>query len=255
MSTINIPLVRLRRIFACLLFVSVISIISVSAEADFANADSTDALNPLSYEIDPKTHEVMICGCDTSAKGNIKIPAFIKGCPVTSVAIWAFWDCRDITGICFPDSVTYLSGQEFNDCRKLRNITMPFHAVQDIFYRDNIWFPSCNGLRSVCFTNAESDALPSKICVLYALDSENPQFDIFVKLPLPQFRRAVYIKISIVLRILFIPAFSAAVLYLIMKKRKDESDEENRICLHRKHLPQSHGGGHFSCAPAGERHR
>ena len=60
-----------------------------------------------------------ITGCNESAAGELVIPAEIDGVKVTSIDSGAFDDCRGLTSISIPDSVTSIGYNAFCDCGSL----------------------------------------------------------------------------------------------------------------------------------------
>lgn len=76
---------------------------------------------------------VRITDYPEDAVGEVVIPAEIDGKPVTSISpSWigdnslnAFRDCREITSITIPDSVTHIGGGAFFGCHSLTSITIP----------------------------------------------------------------------------------------------------------------------------------
>lgn len=88
---------------------------------------------------------VKISSCDTSAEGEIEIPAEISGLPVTSIAKDAFYDCSGLTSVTIPDSVTEIGEFAFENCSGLISITIP-DSVTEI---GDSAFKGCTALTSV----------------------------------------------------------------------------------------------------------
>ncbi|MBQ8208997.1 MAG: leucine-rich repeat protein [Clostridia bacterium] len=102
-----------------LLFLSVIiwfSILSATEITTFAN-DGT-----IYYDI--VDNEAHITYCDTQVSGNVVIPAFIEGYPVTTIADEAFLWCDKITSITLPDTVTAIGNEAFCHCSALEEIQL-----------------------------------------------------------------------------------------------------------------------------------
>lgn len=104
---------------------------------------TTGQVGPLSFFENATT--VQIARCDTTATGHVRIPAFINGKPVTSIAHSAFADCASVTSVAIPDSVTSIGNEAFRRCASLEEITFPPDAISLGFGA----FQDCIKLRSV----------------------------------------------------------------------------------------------------------
>lgn len=80
-----------------------------------------------------------------TASGDIVIPAFYKGKPVTEIAFGAFDQCSDLTSVTIPNSVTSIQDFAFNECASLTNITIP-NSVTSI---GQFAFYHCNSLTNI----------------------------------------------------------------------------------------------------------
>ena len=116
--------------------------------------------------------------------GDIIIPEKVKGNDgveyiVASLGGSCFKDCRDLTSITIPSSVTSLSESCFKDCRGLTSITIPSSVTS----LGNSCFEGCSGLTSItipssvtslgnsCFSNCSgltSITIPSSVTSLGA---------------------------------------------------------------------------------------
>lgn len=63
-----------------------------------------------------------VVDCDSSASGEVVIPAEINGYPVVAVGQYAFKDCDLVTDVVIGDNVTTLARQSFADCKMLKNV-------------------------------------------------------------------------------------------------------------------------------------
>ncbi len=81
----------------------------------------------LSYTI--ADNKVTITECATNAEGFLEIPATIEGYPVTAIGWYSFFDCRRLTGVSIPDTVTNLEEGAFWDCRNLARADIPSNVT------------------------------------------------------------------------------------------------------------------------------
>ena len=56
--------------------------------------------------------------------GSVAIPGAITGLPVTSIGMWAFFDCTSLTTVTIPNGVTNLGQYAFSGCTSLTRVTM-----------------------------------------------------------------------------------------------------------------------------------
>lgn len=69
--------------------------------------------------------KVSIIRCSTSASGTIQIPSAIEHMPVADISDFAFYDCKDITKLVIPTSVTRIGNSAFENCSGLAGVTIP----------------------------------------------------------------------------------------------------------------------------------
>lgn len=92
---------------------------------------------------------VTITNYPTSATGEIIIPAFIEGKPVTRIGNNAFADCSGLTRVTIPDGVTSIGNAAFQHCSNLTQVDIP-ESVNSIGY----WaFMNCSQLTSITIPN------------------------------------------------------------------------------------------------------
>jgi len=89
--------------------------------------------------------KVTITDCDEIASGVMVIPDTIEGKSVTSIGIWAFQYCENLTSITIPDGVTGIGVSAFSFCTSLTSITIGNGVTsigEDAFFR-------CRSLESI----------------------------------------------------------------------------------------------------------
>ncbi len=134
-----------------------------SDAAIVGNEDNIDILYTITSSAGDTNGEVMIGGgytiaysraIDVTTRGSIIIPekVTIDGAiyDVTSISQFAFQDCRYITSLSIPESVTYIGGSRidggaFEGCEALVNIKLP-SGIEEIGSRT---FANCTSLEEI----------------------------------------------------------------------------------------------------------
>lgn len=62
--------------------------------------------------------------CDRTVT-SADIPAEIDGVPVTKIITRAFEDCKDLTSVTIPETVTYIGDEAFKNCKSLLSVDLP----------------------------------------------------------------------------------------------------------------------------------
>lgn len=96
------------------------------------------------YTVDTYAKEVTI----TQYIGNSKkviIPSSIEGAQVTTIGENAFYNCRNLTSVTIPDSVTNIDWYAFYNCRNLTSVTIPDSVTNIGLYA----FYNCSSLTSI----------------------------------------------------------------------------------------------------------
>lgn len=93
--------------------------------------------------------DVMITGCDKSIE-IAEIPAEIEGVPVTDIKERVFADCKNLTSVTIPESVTYIGDHAFSGCESLTSVTIP----DSVTYVGDYAFEYCKSLSSVIIGNS-----------------------------------------------------------------------------------------------------
>jgi len=148
------------------LYVPYISLSAYQATSQWQDWKSIEGFIPniipctidnLNYLLDTRDKTATLASQSTDLSGNIIIPSSViyDGIlyAVDSLAEYAFFECRDITGISLPNTITQLSRDCFYGCRSLTSIHLS----------DNI-----TSIGSYCFsfTGIKSIVLPSSITCL-----------------------------------------------------------------------------------------
>ena len=89
--------------------------------------------------------EATITACDANVSGEITLPYYLGGYPVTTIGENAFRNCDNLTGVIIPNSVLNISNCAFAYCDVLVNITIP-NSVKSI---GNQAFVYCQQLSSI----------------------------------------------------------------------------------------------------------
>lgn len=99
--------------------------------------------SPYTYEI--MDGEVTITGTDGTLVGDIEIPEYIDGCPVTAIGDAVFFLNSGIESVSIPDTVTSIGSCAFYFCENLSSINMP----KNLKYIGVSAFEGCSGLTSL----------------------------------------------------------------------------------------------------------
>lgn len=86
---------------------------------------------------------------------------------VTTIGIWTFSGCINLTSVIISDSVTSIKTSAFADCTALTSITIP-DSVRDIVYEA---FYSCTSLTSITIPNGVTSINDSLFCNCTSLES------------------------------------------------------------------------------------
>ena len=112
---------------------------------------SAEVIDGLCYDLNSDTKTaVLLPRTDEKYSGDIIIPEKVKGndgveCIVTTFADNCFEDCRGLTSITIPSSVTSLGKYCFADCRGLTSITIPSSVTSLV----EGCFSNCSSLTSI----------------------------------------------------------------------------------------------------------
>ncbi|KUO79102.1 MAG: hypothetical protein APF81_09400 [Desulfosporosinus sp. BRH_c37] len=88
-------------------------------------ADWDDPIKDGDYTYTVTDGKAQITMFSSYATGDVTIPSTLGGAPVTSIGIWAFYICKDLTSITIPQGVTSIGDNAFQYCTSLTTITIP----------------------------------------------------------------------------------------------------------------------------------
>lgn len=86
---------------------------------------TVSALKSGKYTYTVISGKATINDCDDSISGNITLPSTLDGYPIISIGESAFCDCRNLTSVTIPNSVTSIGDYAFQDCTSLTSIVIP----------------------------------------------------------------------------------------------------------------------------------
>ena len=83
--------------------------------------------------------------CYFGSDSKVDIPAELGGKPVTSIGVYAFWNCRSLTKVTIPEGVTSIGESAFQSCISLTEVNIP-KSVETI---GDEAFETCDSLTEV----------------------------------------------------------------------------------------------------------
>jgi hypothetical protein len=95
---------------------------------------------------------IEITACTLSATGELVIPEFLDGLPVTIIGASAFEGCAGLTAITLPDSLTTIQSRAFRECNGLGSI----HIPDSVTNMGSQAFNRCANLQEVRLSNSVS---------------------------------------------------------------------------------------------------
>ena len=112
---------------------------------------------PIDYIWDSqiKGDVAMVCGV-RPAFGNVDIPSFIDGVPVTSIADFAFDNCNGLTSITIPEGVMTIGREAFCGCKGLASVVIPSSVTEIGIYA----FARCGDLTSITIPSGVTNIGP-----------------------------------------------------------------------------------------------
>ena len=82
--------------------------------------------------------------------GN-QVKKYILGDNVTSIGVYAFYNCSKLESINISNTTTEIGKNAFSGCKSISSLCLP----ENLTYIGEYAFSSCTGLKSVCFSNAK----------------------------------------------------------------------------------------------------
>ncbi len=122
------------------------------------DADTTDnpKINGIYYNLNSKTKQAEVTSGGTKYTGCVNIPETLPyngiNYRVVSIGYDAFSDCKELTSITIPNSVTSIGEYAFYKCSGLTSVTIPNSVV----YIGNGAFSNCSNLTSFTIPNGVS---------------------------------------------------------------------------------------------------
>ena len=97
-----------------------------------------DAAGLLTYSIQNGSATIM--SCDPAVQGELYIPDYINGCPVTAINDYAFLYCANLTAVTLPATVTDIGDYAFCYCTQLASVTAGGTASGSISVGDHAFY-------------------------------------------------------------------------------------------------------------------
>ena len=155
------------------MFVLLLAMLMVATGNSFAQA-SFETINGIRYLIDSdaKTATVMPLSGDQKYSGNVVVPEKVKATdgaeyPVVTFTENAFKECRSLTNITIPPSVTTLGNSCFSGCSSLQSVTIP----SSVTALGNRCFKGCSGLTSITIPSSVTSLDDYCLSSCYSLTS------------------------------------------------------------------------------------
>lgn len=147
-------------ILSLLMVISIITSVPLTASA----ASKSDLTFKRSYNDDCS---YVVSDCKASAKGKIVIPDTYNGLPVVGIDWNAFENCKEITSVVIPDSVTSIGGYAFRWCTSLKSVVIPDSVTRIIHGA----FYGCKSLTSIAIPGSVTSIYPRAFYRCSALKS------------------------------------------------------------------------------------
>ena len=159
---------RIATIVLCIIFfigsiVSVVVANNLNIEGYFDNSygngsdNGSGNISMLTFTLSADGRSYAITDADANISGDVTIPSRYNGKPVTRIGSHAFANCRNLTSITIPDSVTTIELYAFLNCTSLTSITFEDTTTWYITKNYYDWQYKTGGTR-ITVTNSSTNA-------------------------------------------------------------------------------------------------
>ncbi len=114
-----------------LLFLSVVCVLCLAFSLTACGNIEQEGSQGLTYELSEDKESYTVVGIGSYDGNNLVIPSKYEGKPVTSIGQAAFYDCKKLTNVTIPNSVTTIGDKAFDGCF-IKEITVPSIALSYI---------------------------------------------------------------------------------------------------------------------------
>ena len=140
-------IVSLSVLATAIVAVILVVVFILSAQADF------NARSGLNLQLSPTKDYYVVTQLDEEEANKLQsvvIPSEYKGLPVKEISTSAFSNCKNLTSVEIPNSVTSIGEYAFSNCWRLLSITIP-DSVTSI---GDFTFYNCSSLTSITIPNS-----------------------------------------------------------------------------------------------------
>ena len=150
---------------------------SNSVGSDFTSVDSESGLI---FKLDSKTDSYIVIGTQDNSEINVVIPEAHNSKPVSGIGDKAFANCKHITNITIPTSVTYIGSQAFYQCIHLTLIIYNGTESQwENINKDSNWNSSIGNVTINFGANTSTEvstSVDSESGLIFELDSKGDNY-------------------------------------------------------------------------------
>ncbi len=128
---------------------SLIIVVGICSSMPLAVVSKANDSDCFEYVWNSDGESLSIMECDVSVTGELEIPAYHNGVPITGIDEHAFEYCSSLVSVVLPESITSIGAKAFYYCSKLETIEM----LGDVTYIGAYAFENCAKLKSFDFSN------------------------------------------------------------------------------------------------------